>query len=168
MKKIFKGGIVVAIAAVCALALAACGGSSTETYSDDAIGFSVEAASGLEAQTVAGYDLCYVGDECMIMAVHETFAEAKEIGIDTTDYTVEEYAALLKDVYEMPDGFAPDAAGNLYSVYTSEIDGNTFAYYVTLRKGTDSFYIVNFVCLDEDYEKYAPQFEAWNDSIVVK
>lgn len=78
--------------------------------------------------------------------------------------TLEEYAAISANAFGL-DPYAPDDYGNLYNVFTREINGATYFYYVVLKKGTDAFWTCNFACAVADYEQYLPQFMVWAASI---
>lgn len=78
--------------------------------------------------------------------------------------TLEEYAAISANAFGL-DPYALDDYGNLYNVFTREINGATYFYYVVLKKGTDAFWTCNFACAVADYEQYLPQFMLWAGSI---
>ena len=137
------------------------------TYYVHETGFSLYMQDGLEALdrddvVWALYDPYEAFPVITIIREDDTDLAGINQTVDTL--TLDEYAALSAQVYDLDD-YVLDDYGNLFNVFTKDVNGSAVLYYVTLKKGTDAFWTCNFACLAEDATEYMPQFMLWASTI---
>ena len=103
----------------------------------------------------------------MMAALQETFKTFDALGADLRDYTIEQYAALVKEANDYEGDFTPDSYGNLRITYSRNVDDTKYFYYSTVRKAPDAFWLIHFACLESDKEAYEPVFEMLGSTIEV-
>ncbi len=121
----------------------------------------------VDAGEIEGFDWFLCDPNAGVPALSVAREDAADLAVinETMEtLTLEEYAAISAEAYGL-NPYAPDDYGNLYNVFTREIDGATYFYYVVVKKGTDAFWTCNFACPAADYEQYLPQFMVWAASI---
>lgn len=153
-------------ALILTLSLTCCGGSSFKTY-DMGGGVSIDMDSGMSKDQAEGYTYYYHNNYSGALVLKESFSDFTAAGIDVTTYSLEDYAELIRVTNDMKDGFKKDVNGNLVMTYALTVNSQEFFYYVTVREGSDAFWLINFFCLNSQKDKYQPRFEAWNNTIKV-
>ena len=75
-------------------------------------------------------------------------------------------------IYKVNIGKSPSMSENEglhimeYTVF-NEHENKTYTYFTTMYKGSDSFWMVQFVCEDKEYETYKPHFTKWAKTVKV-
>lgn len=133
---------------------------------DPEVGLTIRLHADMLIQQNDAFAMLYASDNCMMSATREDFATLESAGLGGADTTLDEYMAIL----EQKNGitFDADGYGNPAAVYTNEVQGSTFVYYLTVRKGSDAFWLVNLACLESEQEAWLPEFAFWANSIKVK
>ena len=152
-----------------ALPLAACGKSANEKttrYEKD--GIAVTMRGGCVESDVDGTVLYLSWDEGAFLANGESFDMFREAGLDPETTTLEDYAEMCIDTAGVDAAPESDEYGNVCFSYTYDSDGETYFYYDVVKKGSDAFWICNFVCLDAQRGEYEPLFAEWAASIEVE
>lgn len=135
-------------------------------YSKD--GLTINLPKDLKEETLEGFNYYLYGSNFMFSALKEDFGLFDQLGIDANNTTVEDYGALIQQFNELEEGFEADGYNNLCITYTSEVDGEEYFYYTTVRKGTDAFWLVTFSSYNDEKDIYQPLFEKWANTIVVE
>ena len=151
------------------LSLVACGKSANETtarYEKD--GIAVTMRGGCVESDVDGTVLYLSWDEGAFLANGESFDMFREADLDPETTTLEDYAEMCIDTAGVDAAPESDEYGNVCFSYTYDNDGETYFYYDVVKKGSDAFWICNFVCLDAQRDTYEPLFAEWAASIEVK
>ena len=161
--------IVAAVMAV--LTLLSCAGcallAKEPVVYDNGCGLTVVMPEGMQDLKQEGFVMSYADNHALMTAVREGFAEYADYGLDLENMTIEEYAELCQEANGIADPFALDENGNYYVTYKEEIDGDTFFYHCTLRKGSDAFWVVTFACLEGEMGIYKTKFFEWSNTIEV-
>lgn len=178
MKSSVKKSLAVLLAMLLIVSFAACGGkdeggntgnnepkSDLVTFTSDC-GFSMQLPKGYTEEAMEGYAVFLYTDNYAMSVTKEDFAVLEQYGLGNADTTLEEYIAIIEEGNGIE--FGTDSCGNPGVNYTSDVDGETYYYYTTARKGSDAFFLVSIFCFDEDSAEYAPKFEQWADTIEVK
>ena len=113
-----------------------------------------------EKTSVAGYDAGYESKNAAILVLQERFSLLP--GLE--DYTLRQYGELVmqnngKNLEMKTEN------GVLYFEYTYTNEGNLFHYFVTLHKGPDAFWIIQFCVLDEDADAMREEIFQWAASV---
>ena len=138
-------------------------------YYDTGTGLSLYMGLTMFKQDAAasGLTTFYATGKYMMAALQETFKTFDALGADLRDYTIEQYAALVKEANDYEGDFTPDSYGNLRITYSRNVDDTQYFYYSTVRKAPDAFWLIHFACLESDKEAYEPVFEMLGNTIEV-
>ncbi len=159
MKKLLA--IILCLAAL--LSLSACG--ETKTYREG--GFSIKLPKTLERAEKERYDLYLEDGDLFVWVIKDDFSA--EDGMDT--WALDMYLGTLGVLNE---AYTPtpvtEENGIIYFEYNAfnEAKAKTFTYLTTAYKASDAFYMVQFVCEDNEYETYKPQFMEWAKTVKVR
>ena len=52
-----------------------------------------------------------------------------------------------------------------YFSYEKEVNGKKYFYLASVHKSTDAFYLVQYICLSKNKEKYEPKFLTWDKTV---
>ena len=106
---------------------------------------------------VQGYDAGYESKKVALLILKENFSLMAGFG----DKTLDEYGQLVLQSNQQTATL--QKKGNyLYYEYTSSApNGNTYHYFVTLHKGTDAFWVVQFFTLEKDADNYRDEILDW-------
>lgn len=146
-------------------AFTGCGGVDIEnlTLYEHPVGVSLQMEAGFSETEVEGILACYEGPNANVRIEEEAFATLEALGYSIM--TEEEYAQLILDAYQLNGSVETDEYGNVYIVYTEEIQGATVAYYAFFDKGEYSFWTTTFMCFESQAQRYADDFRLWASTI---
>lgn len=133
---------------------------------DTGKGLTIKMSSDMEEERAGDLSVYYFAEDCMVSVKKVPFDELVEAGTANADSTIEDYIKLIEDSNENIT-FTTDSYGHPSTTYSAESDGVNVAYYVTVRKGSDAFWMINFSCLEEEKETRYPQYELWGSTIEV-
>ena len=91
-------------------------------------------------------------------ALKEPFENLSEFNL-TENSTEEDYAKLSIESYNL------DSDDVTYFTYEKEVDGKKYFYLASVHKSTDAFYLVQYICLSKNKEKYEPKFLTWDKTV---
>ena len=131
-------------------------------------GLTIKMSSEMEENKSGDHTVYYFSDACMVSVKMIGFEELVEAGTGSKRTTLEEYVKMVEDGNENIT-FTTDSYGNVSTTYTAEGDDDeSFAYYATVRKGSNAFWMINFACMEDTKDFYIPQFELWGSTIEVQ
>lgn len=163
MKKIF--GIVTILFA--SLLVTGCFGENVVDKEFSANGFTITLTEDFyekELITVTNY---YVSNGAIVTALKEEFTTLESVGLDS-DSTLEEYAKAVEANNNGNYDFKMNEKSNyLYFTYNATINSKDYYYYAVIKKGSDSFWLINFACFEDEKAQYQPKFEEWASTIKV-
>ena len=178
MKKTFiKKSLAVLLAMLLIVSFAACGSddggkkedppkSDLATFTSKDGYFQIQLPKGWEEDEMEGYEVFLFTDFYAVSVTREEFEVLDSYGLCNADSTLEDYIALIEEGKGIE--FTTDSCGNAGVTYENTVDGETYYYYTTARKGSDAFYLISLFCFAEDKAEYGPKFEKWADTVVVK
>ncbi len=110
-----------------------------------------------------GYTAVYDSKDVAVFMIKEEF----ELFDDFDFYTVNEYGNLVLETNGFDSSVQLETYDGLtYFEYEAQNDENdTYTYFAVLYKGTDAFWVVEFVALTENYEEYRETFIEWAKSV---
>lgn len=115
-----------------------------------------------EMEGVSVYlESAYVG----IAAYQESFTDLEIVGLDS-ESTLEDYMQVVIQ-NNGGDEEIKKENGLTFIEYEEDIDGETYYYFVTVFKGKDSFWVVNFFSLVDHKTTYRDDFIKWAQTIKV-
>ena len=141
------------------------GNGDMQLYSKN--GLTVELEAGLADDSDEYYDLFLYNDDYAFMAIKESFDLFTEKDYDPNTMTIDDYCKMIVDINELNGQFEKDSYNNPCMAYINEVEGESYYYYTTVRKGSDAFWIVTFYTFAAQKDIYAGQFEQWANTIVV-
>ncbi len=131
-------------------------------------GITVQLPEGLTEDNYTGYAAAYSNDDFAFEAYVESFATLQAFDYDLDTFTLEEYGKEWLKVNDMNTQFTKDSHNNLYVTYTEDVDGASYFFYVTIRKGSTGYWNITFSTLAENTDTYTKLFEKYSDTIVVE
>lgn len=129
-------------------------------------GISLYMEEGFTEDSLEGFVCYFERDDCAMNCQEETFEELQNAGY-SSDMSLEEYAGLIAELYQTGTEAITDEYGNVYIVYSQDIDGANFTYYDFFDKGSSSFWSTNFMCLTDEKTSFEDNFKLWASSIRV-
>ena len=132
------------------------------------IGVSLSMEAGFTESSIEGVLACYEGELSNVRFAEELFEslEALEMGY-SGEMTLEEYAQLILDAYQLEGEPMTDDYGNVYIHYTQDIQGYEVAYYAYFNKGEVAFWTTTFMCFEEIASDMEDDFALWASTIQV-
>lgn len=131
----------------------------------DLDGFHITLTNQFQEEEMDGVTVYLESDYVGIAAYQESFTDLEIVGLNG-DSTLDEY---MQVVIQNNGGNEEIMHENdlTYVEYEEEIDGETYYYFVTVFKGEDSFWVVNFFSLASNKSTYQDDFVKWAQSIKV-
>lgn len=117
----------------------------------------------LGVDTVACY---FESDNAIFTCSVESFELLESLNFDA-DMSLEEYGQLVIDANGFDSKLETDEYGNVYMKYVQNIEGNDFTYYGYFKKGAESFWTCNLVCLTESEAEFEDDFALWASTIEI-
>lgn len=106
-------------------------------------------------------------EEGLLICGKNTEEQIEAAGYDP-DMPLEEYAAIcMQDANAAGEVFTDDY-GNVCFTYEVPGNENSLYYYVTVKRGEDTYWICNFVCELELKDTYETYFPLWASTIEVE
>ena len=124
-------------------------------------GYKITLTDSFQSTTYEGYDGAFESEEVFVPVLAERFTDVPEI----SNYTSYEYA----DYILRANGKQCEVKSYkdyLYFEYvsTSQVSGEDMHYFVTIHKGEDAYWLVQFVTAEKNYSKYRESFLKWADT----
>lgn len=168
MKKI----IVILLSILMLMGVSACSkkdelSSDLQTYKAD--GISIKMPAGLKNQQKEGeemYDMFYGNDNFAMTISRQDKQLLITNGYMSEGEGVDKFADVLTELTGFT--FEKNSSGVFVSKYDNTVNGTDFSYFSSVRDGKDCFWIIDFFCMAEDASTYYPQFEAWDNTVVVE
>lgn len=155
------GLILIAAAVVIGLIIGFAGGDpnpQTFTYS----GMEITLTDEFERVTVSGYDVAMESSDVAVLALKESFADYPVL----EGYTLEQYADLVQQANNHQHYSTTWKSGFLYYEYQAKgEDGEMYHYFVTMHKGTDAFWLIQFFTAQEDMIENREDIFEWAASV---
>lgn len=169
MKKVIPLLLVICLAvgifSGCSLLSAKSGADKTFT-SDE--GLTITLTDNFSKSQIEGYTLCYDSFDAAVFALKESFSDYPEL--DMQNMALDEYKGY---VIEANSKFSPKEDTSFdgltvlkYEYYVEEQKSN-FTYFISLFKGSDAFWLVQFACKSSNYGEFEPYFVKWAKSVKV-
>lgn len=130
------------------------------------IGVSLSMAEGFVESEVEGILGCYEGELSNVRFAEELFVTLENLGFDP-EMTLEAYAQLILDTYQLEGEPKTDDYGNVYIVYTQDIQGYDVTYYAYFTRGEVAFWMTTFMCFAEIAPDMEDDFALWASTIQV-
>lgn len=134
---------------------------------DTGKGLTIKMSAEMEEDKSGDLSVYYFAEGLMVSVKKVPFDELVEAGTADANSTVEDYIQVIEDGNE-DITFTTDSYGNPSTTFSAESDGVALVYYVTVRKGSDAFWMINFAGLEEEKDIRYPQFELWGSTIEVQ
>ena len=163
MKKVFR---IFAIVCVC-LVVSGCVGEKEKEKNFSGNGFSITLTENFQEKEIISVTNYYQSINAIVTALKEEFTLLEAVGINK-DSTIEEYANVIAYNNQKDYDFKKNTdLDYLYFTYEATVSGKDYYYYAVIKKGSDSFWLINFACLKGDADDFQPKFEKWASTIKV-
>ena len=169
MKKIISAFVLICVlvSVLCGCSLLSAKSGSDKEFSGE--GLTITLTDNFRTAEIEGYTLCYDSFDVAVYALKENFEVFENAGLDNV--TLDDYKGYVLDAnskYSPKEDNSFDGLTVLRYESYIEAKKTNFTYFVSLYKGTDAFWIVNFMCLESDRDTYQPLFELWSSTIEVE
>ena len=114
-------------------------------------------------EDVDNFTACFSSKDAAVFVLQESFSLLP----GSENYTLEEYGQLVLQNNGMTDFELQTVDGIMFFEYEADNEeaGGTIYYFVTLHKGIDAFWLVEFACDVDEAEDYLPYFLDWAKSV---
>ena len=157
-------GVLISLFAGCSF-FAAKNGDAKEFSSD---GLTLTLTDKFSKAEIEGYTVCYDSLDVAVYALKESFEVFENAGLDNV--TLDDYKGYVLDANSKYSPKGDNSFDGLtvlrYESYI-EAEKTNFTYFVSLYKGTDAFWIVQFACKSSEYADYEQYFVKWAKSVRV-
>ncbi len=108
----------------------------------------------------------YSSQEYVVAVLKEEFTLLEQAGI-ATDISETEYAQIVLTNNSI-EGSPTTEDGLVTISYEMEANGKNMSYWGVAKKGSDAFWLVQFVCESDIFEESKPQFVEWAQTITIE
>lgn len=146
------------------LAVAGCLSSCTSKSVPKAFeyeGMKIILTSSFGEEEVEGPDKSFVSDKMAVFVIREGFDLVEGFG----DYDIDGYTQLCLEANDMVGKEVKKLNGIPYFEFESDVDGEPYTYVAFTYKGTDAFWLIQFVTASGDTEKMRSEIETYASSV---
>jgi hypothetical protein len=137
-------------------------GGSTHPWKFSVEGMTITLTDDFKAADYQGFTQCYESRSVAVCTLKEEFTLMP--GLE--DYTLDDYAQLVCQTNQVDPAELETNRGVVYFDYVTQgNDGRDYYYMVTMHKGNDAFWLVEFATPSSNQSKMYPQFLSWAVSI---
>ena len=133
----------------------------TKTFEEDDFKITVE--GDFKKDELAGFTYYYESSDVIVTALKESFTSLKSLGVNN-ETTLEEYTKLILTSNNKEEELKT-RNDYMYFEYTSTVDGDDFYYIAATYKSDDAFWLINFMCMKSDKNKFKEKFLSWADTV---
>lgn len=158
MKKIIS----LLLVAVILVSMTSCMTASPKDFTCE--GMTVTLTNRFKETQYEGYTICYGSPDVMVIVLKESFS--LQAGLD--QMTLDEYAnfVLQANASKSPSEITKhEGFQSMEYDFFNENENKTYSYFSTMFKGPDAFWLVQFACLEQDYEANKDMFLTYANSI---
>lgn len=130
---------------------------------DSGIGLSIKMSDFMEENKSGDNYVYYFSDDVMVSIKKISFEELEKNGSGDSNTSLEAYASMVEE--GKPDVHFEFENERAATTYTAEDKKGEYSFFVTLRKGKDAFWMINYSCVLEDADEMKPQFEKWDQTV---
>ena len=151
---------------VLVISLSACSSSAPKEKVFSHSGMEITLTSEFTETSAANYTVCYESTHAAVFVLKESYSLMD--GLE--NITLSEYGEMARN---SNSSRAPSslltANGITYFEYSflNTSENLTYRYYTTVHKGSDAFWLIQFVCPDSEYATQKTNFETWAKSIAI-
>ena len=162
MKKTYKISLLL-LCMVLLLSFCSCGlfGKAKEKDSSKS-GATITLTDEFTEQELVSQTAYYVSMKSIVTMLKEEFSLFK--GTEYENMTLNEYAKLVITANSLT-ATAAEEDGLVYFTYEKSNNGKDYKYYATVFKGTDAYWLIQFACEVDDFDKFLPDFQKWAKSV---
>lgn len=152
------------LTALMLMSLASCMQAKPKDFS--AQGMTITLTDAFKENTQPGYTVCYESSDVAVFVLKESFS--LQPGAD--QLTLDEYAKLVRQSNASKSPSAVVEQDGFYSMeytFLNEAENQKYAYFCTMFKGSDAFWLVQFACKEEAYDSQKDTFMTWAKTITL-
>jgi hypothetical protein len=164
MRKIFNTTIFILMTALIIFNFSACSSQNTKVYECEA-GLSITLPDGFIEKDLMMATYYLQSENALFLAIKESFSDLAIVSINGNS-TLTDYAEVV--IYQNAlDTSIHSEESIVYFTYSKNVSGKTFFYFATVEKGSDSFWLCQFACLNSEKDNYQQTFIDWSKTITV-
>lgn len=147
--------------------LAGCGRKSVATAEKQvfsAEGMQITLTDAFTESAMEGYTACFDSREVAVFVLKEPFS----LGEGLDELALADYAQMVLEANRSKSADRIEEIGGRpfmeYAFYNNETE-EEYTYLAAMYKGPDAFWMVQFSCRTEQYERYRPFFLEWAETV---
>lgn len=144
----------------CALSRLTPTGSVAQDKSFSKSGMTIVLTDSFYEKSHVSFTACYESKNLAVFTLKEEFEYFQN------DMTLAEYAQLVVDVNGL-DAEVVEKEELTAFEFQQELHGKNYKYFVSVYKGTDAYWLVQFACETKHYDKLLPQIIKFAQSVEV-
>ena len=163
MRKVIKTLTALLVSVLTAFSFVSCTLNSLfppKTFTKE--GMSITLTVLFEEKEYEDQTVCYYSPGVVVFALKEEFSKTEGL----REFSLDDYASAVISVGELDCEYAFSEKGYAYFEYAKELDGSQYNMYATCHKTEDAFWLIQFACFTESYEKLKPEVLSFAESIV--
>lgn len=125
-------------------------------------GMTITLTDAFDEESYEGFTQCYESRSVAVFTLKEEFTLMPGL----KDYTLDDYAQLVAETNQVDPSDLENKQGVVFFDYVTQgSDGKDYYYMVTLHKGSDAFWLVQFATPVSNQNKLYAQFLSWAGSV---
>jgi hypothetical protein len=124
-------------------------------------GMSITLTAQFEEEELATQTCYYKSPQVSVVGLKEEFEDDAEL----CDYTLEVYTEETIEERDLETEYEMSKDGYTYFTYEKELGGDDYVYLATCHKTDDAFWLIQFWCESDDYDKMEDKIFKYADSI---
>ena len=164
MKKHFGTIFIIILAFITTFSFSGCSLGQSKLYESEA-GISVTLPDGFYEKSYITATYYLESSDVLFLVTKEDFSSLSIVDINANS-TLDDYAEVVIYQNSLVSNIIHES-GLTYFVYYKTISSKTYYYFAVVKKGSDSFWLCQFVCDNSDRDEYQPKFLEWAQTIQV-
>ena len=148
------------------ISFSACSANTPKEKTFSSSGMEITLTSEFTQKSMANYTVCYESPNSAVLVLKESFS----LMDGSEDMTLAEYGEMVRNSNSSHSPSSLSTANGItyfeYS-YLNQSENITYRYYTTVHKGSDAFWLIQFVCPDSQYTTQKTNFVTFAKSISI-
>ena len=137
-------------------------GAKEKTFSK--AGMSITLTSDFEEKELESLTVYYESSNAIVAVLKEEFTLFDSLDLAAEDLTLNDYADLVLANNGL-NAEIKEANGLVYFNYEKDANGKSNTYLATVYKADDAFWLIQYCCPTDDYQKMEPGFIEWAQTV---
>lgn len=137
-----------------------CGAKEKTITEDD---MTITLTEDFKKSSLANATWYYESTNALVMGIRETKDELEHTGLEVN--SLNDYASAVIETNGLSSVTAKERGDYLYFEYDKTIGGTKYSYMTCLYDHNEEYWMINFACYEQRYDKLKDDFLEWADSV---